>query len=77
MSERKILKEEIEILLSNEQPSIIVPSKTDKDVELIMGFVLERGLVVIYNKKTGVLITVRQMRDKEKKLFEEVLYDKE
>ncbi|MBL7073312.1 MAG: DUF4258 domain-containing protein [Candidatus Omnitrophica bacterium] len=71
MTERGILESEINMLLFGIVDTISIPSKKDKDVMLIMGFTLNKGIVVIFNSKTKNLITVRRMRQNEKKLFME------
>ena len=65
MQERKISVEAIEFLLSEEATTLIVPSKTDPDVELILGFYEAKGYAVIINHKTKKLITVRRLRQNE------------
>ena len=71
MAERGILENEVNMLLFGIVDTISIPSKKDKDVMLIMGFTLHKGIVVIFNNKTKNLITVRRMRQNEKKLFRE------
>ena len=69
--ERGIQENEVNLLLSGIVDTISIPSKKDKDVMLVMGFVIDKGIVVVFNKKTKNLITVRRMRQNEKKLFME------
>ena len=76
MQERNILEEEIDLLLSGDIDIVVIPSKTDKMVELILGCVFNRWIALILNKKTYKLITVRQMRDNEKKLYKKVKNEK-
>jgi len=71
MMERGIQENEVNLLLSGIVDTISIPSKKDKDVMLVMGFVIDKGIVVVFNKKTKNLITVRRMRQNEKKLFME------
>ena len=72
MTERGISENEVNMLLFGIVDTISLPSKKDKDVVLVMGFTLNRGIVVIFNNKTKNLITVRRMRQNEKKLLREV-----
>ena len=69
MKERKITAEMLEAILSNSVDVRVVPSKSDKDVELILGIIHNFGIVVVLNKVTKILITVRHMRKEEKRLF--------
>ena len=71
MIERSISRDEITMVLLGIVDTVSVPSKKDKNVMLVMGFVDDKGIVVILNSKTRNLITVRKMRKEEKKLFEE------
>jgi len=73
MEERHITKEEIEAILNEDVFSIIVPSKKEKEVNLILAKVGEKTLMIAVNKETKKLITVRPMREDEKRLFKEVL----
>lgn len=72
MTERGILEQEVEMPLFGIVDTIAIPSKKDKDVTLVMGFTLSKGIVVIFNNKTKNLITVRRMRQNEKSFFKEV-----
>lgn len=72
MKERDISESEVNMLLFGIVDTVSVPSKKDKDVMLLMGFILNKGIVVIFNERTKNLITVRPMRKNEKKLFMEV-----
>lgn len=69
MKERQISANEIEMLLSNDVDVIKLPSEKDKNIELILGFVFGKGIVLIVNTKTKNIVTVRRMRKKEKELF--------
>jgi len=64
MNERGFTKEEIEILLTGMAGSLSAPSHRDPEVYLYMGFVFQKGIVIIVNEKTKILITVRVMRVK-------------
>jgi len=69
IKERNITLDEIEEVLLERVETITIQSKKDKDVDLILGYVNGKGIAVIVNRLTGVLITVRRMRDNEEKLF--------
>ncbi|MBU1784493.1 MAG: hypothetical protein KKG95_04045 [Candidatus Omnitrophica bacterium] len=71
MKERSISENEVNLLLLGIVDTITITSKKDEDVMLVMGFVLDKGFVVVFNNETKNLITVRQMRQNEKKLFKE------
>ncbi len=75
MKERDINFDDICMLLYGAVDTIKVHSKTDKNAELIMGFVLKKGIVIVVNKLTKNLITVRRMRDNEKEQFRRVNYE--
>lgn len=76
MKERDISEEEILKILFAEVDIYIIPSKKDIKVELILGYVEYKYIALIINKETNNLITVRRMRDNEKKLFKEAKNDK-
>lgn len=69
MQERKISEFEVEILLTEAVETIQIPSKKDPQVILLLGYVNLKGIALIINKKTKVLITVRRMRNNEEQLF--------
>ena len=71
MVERGITEDEVSKVLLGIVDTISVTSKNDKGVMLVMGFISGKGVVVIFNDKTKNLITVRRMRQNEKKLFGE------
>lgn len=71
MKERNITETEINTLLNNEVDILIIPSKKDKNVIAILGFVNKKAIVLFINKNSLTLITVRNMRDNEKILFKE------
>ena len=75
--ERDISIEDIEAIVSGQVNTIQFNSNRDENVCLILGFIGTRGLVVVLNHVTNVLITVRPMRDNEKQLFMEVYDDNE
>jgi hypothetical protein len=69
MIERNITKEDLELLLSGDIDIVKIPSKQDIDIELILGIVCNKNIVLIINKTTKNLITVRNMRDNEKQIY--------
>lgn len=69
MKERGVHLKEIEEMLCNNVDTILIPSKKDSGIFLLLGFVNAKGIAIIFNQNTGVLITVRRMRKNEKKLF--------
>ena len=77
MKERDISKEEIDLLLISDIFKINLGSTQDIDVKLILGYIGEKGIVVVINTKTNKLITVRKMRVSEKKLFKEAKNERE
>ncbi|NQY75409.1 MAG: DUF4258 domain-containing protein [Candidatus Margulisbacteria bacterium] len=72
MKERKISREDIEAIINTSVETVILPSKTDVSVILILGYVGKKDITVIMNRLTNKLITVRRMQKKERKLFKEV-----
>ena len=73
MLEREIKKEQIDIILNHDVPSLIIPSKKDPEVDLILAKVEEKYLMIAINRLTRTLITVRPMRKEEKLFFKESL----
>ncbi|HAR62348.1 MAG TPA: hypothetical protein DF296_06910 [Candidatus Margulisbacteria bacterium] len=69
LEERNISIEDVAALVYGEVDTIIVPSKTDEEIYLRLGFIRGKGLAVIVNRVTGVLVTVRRMRTNEERLF--------
>jgi hypothetical protein len=69
MTQRGILKEEIECLLSKATENNIIQSNKDLNAVLILGFINNKGFVVIKNKTDNKLITIRRMHKKEELKF--------
>jgi hypothetical protein len=67
--ERKISLDAVMAILLGEVDTLVIPSKTDKTVNLVLGFIDGKGIAVIVNKYDNVLITVRRMRKNEEQLF--------
>ena len=69
MEDRNISKLEVDSILNNTVDRLIAKSKHDKNALLHMGFVDQRGLVIIVNPNKLTVITVRRMRKKEEAFF--------
>ena len=69
MEERNISKIEVEALLDNLVDRLVSKSKSDDQAILYMGFVEQKGIVVVLNPKTNNVITVRRIRKNEEKYF--------
>ena len=69
MQERDINFEDIEQILLEKVDTVQIPSKTDQNVFLLLGFVKGKGIAIILNSENLNLITVRRMRKNEEKLF--------
>ena len=63
-------KEEILSIVNNEVNIIIVPSEKDKTVDLYFGVVNTKYIMVVVNRETNNLITIRKMRKNEKIVFD-------
>ncbi len=73
LDERKFSKESIESVLNKEVDVVIYPSTRDEDIDLYFGKESGKYILVVYNRKTFTVITVRNMRKTEKNIFNEVL----
>tara|TARA_B100000586_G_C19972095_1_gene368232 strand:+ start:242 stop:502 length:261 start_codon:yes stop_codon:yes gene_type:complete len=71
IDERDISIEDIESLVNTSVETLVLPSKRDPTVVIILGYVNKKDIAVIMNKFTNKLITVRRMQKKERLLFEE------
>ena len=63
MVERDISLEAVESLLSGFSEVIVAPSKTDPEIDLVMGFYEGKGYVVIVNRVSQKIVTLRRARD--------------
>lgn len=72
MEERNISLEEVEYLLFSNENILIIPSKQDKEIDLMFGQIRKKHLMIAVNRDSGRLVTVRPMRNNEKKLLKEV-----
>lgn len=77
IEERGFSKESIIAILNKETDVIVYPSTRDRDIDLYFGKDGSKYLLVVYNRKTGTIVTVRNMRKKEKEIFNEVLSHEE
>ena len=73
MNERDISKDIIESIINNDVPIIIIPSKQDPEIDLVLAQVHDRFYMLALNRHTGILVTVRPMRTTEKKFYREKL----
>ena len=73
IEERKFSKESILSIVNKENDVVIYPSTRDGDIDLYYGKDNGRYLLVVYNRKTCTIVTVRNMRQKEKTIFNEVM----
>jgi uncharacterized DUF497 family protein len=77
IKERGFSKESILTIVSKETDVIIYPSTRDTDIDLYFGKDGPKYLLVIFNKRTETIVTVRNMRKKEKNIFTEVIRNEE
>jgi uncharacterized DUF497 family protein len=77
IKERGFSKESICTILNKETDVIIYPSTRDKDIDLYFGKDGGMYLLVVFNRKTETIVTVRNMRKKEKNIFNEVIRHEE
>lgn len=59
--------------MNKETGVIVYPSTRDRDIDLYFGKDGAKYLLMVYNRKTGTIVTVRNMRQKEKDIFNEVM----
>ncbi len=76
MRERNIAHSEILAVLYNKVDVLVYPSTQDTSADMYVARVEEKYIVVVLNRETNVLITVRNLRKNEKKLLEEYLHEK-
>jgi hypothetical protein len=69
MGERNISEQEVFDLLSLKEWVWVYPSNSDESVDLCFGHVNSRYLLVIINRSSKTVVTVRRMRDKEIKEY--------
>ena len=75
MIERDICFEELIEIIDERVDTVTYPSDRDPDVNLIFGKVSKKYILLVYNRLTDKYITVRKMRPKEKRAFEEAIKD--
>jgi hypothetical protein len=73
MHERSIPEAAVLEIVNGEVDCVIYPSTRDEDLDLYFGKSGDRYLLVVCNRMTSTLVTVRPMRKKEKQIFEEVI----
>jgi len=73
MSERKVTKQEVLEILTYKVKTVIYPSPKDKEIDLYFGRVNHKHWLVVFNRKKHNVITVRRMREDEKKIYEEAV----
>lgn len=73
MKERAISREDALSIVNKEVDVVVYPSGRDDHVDLYFGKIGANHLVIIMNRKTKTLVTVRKMRKKEKAVYAEVM----
>jgi hypothetical protein len=71
--ERGFSKESILSIINKETDVVVYPSTRDRDIDLYFGKAGAKHLLVVYNRKTGTIVTVRNMRQKEIDVYTEVM----
>ena len=71
IEQRDISKEEILSIVNNAVNVLIIPSNRDKTIDLHFGKVQNKYILVVVNKETRNLITVRRLRKNEKVIFDQ------
>jgi len=59
--------------VNKETDVVVYPSTRDRDIDLYFRKDGAKYLLVVYNRKTGMIVTVMNMRQKEKAIFNEVM----
>jgi hypothetical protein len=65
--EREIPLDAIDFLLSPKAPKLTVPSKTDPEIDLILGVYEGKAYAIIVNHHSYKIVTVRRARANEEK----------
>ncbi len=73
MSERAVPEHAVLEIVRGEVDCVMYPSTRDEDIDLYFGKADGRYLLVVLNRAMGTLVTVRDMRKREKQVFEEVM----
>ena len=71
IEERKITKEMVLSVVNREVDILIYPSPKDETIDLYFGKVNNVYFLVVANRETKNLVTVRNMRTNEKKVYRE------
>ncbi|MDM8564963.1 hypothetical protein QUF74_04855 [Candidatus Halobeggiatoa sp. HSG11] len=66
MEERNFYDDELLQILNKNVTTIVVPSPKDKTVDLYFGKVKNKYIMVVVNRNTCNVVTVRNMRKNEK-----------
>ena len=69
--ERKITKKMILRIADKKVNTLIYPSPQDLSIDLYFGKIDENYILVVVNRETKNLVTVRNMRKNEKKIYNE------
>lgn len=73
IDERKFSKESILSIINKDVNVVIYPSTRDEDIDLYFGKYGTKHILVVYNRRNSTIVTVRNMRKKEKEIFNEVM----
>jgi hypothetical protein len=74
IKEREISEEAVLQIIYKKVDVLIMPSDQDKDVDLYFGKIGEKYWLVVCDRYSNNIITVRRMRKQEKSLYERKLY---
>ena len=69
IKERDYLEEELIQILQEKIPAIVIPSPRDEEVDLYFGEISGKFVLIVVNKKSNTIITVRPMHKNEKTYF--------
>jgi len=69
-NERGITPEQIDEILADEK-TLTAPSKSDENAAIAMGMCNKKTWIVVYNKESGDVVTVRRADKKERRYYEE------
>lgn len=77
MKERGFPIETIQSIVNCESDVIVYPSDRDPNIDLFFGKAGVQYILVVYNHDNETIVTVRNMRKKEKEIFNEVMSNEE
>jgi len=75
LAERGIAQEEVQSIIEERVNVSIYPSPRDSSIDLYFGKINRKYLLVVLNKITKQVVTVRPMRKAEKAIYEEDIYE--